>query len=123
MNDTTFLVHCSAGIGRSGTLILVDTCLKIAETNKDLNLKVVFDTLMEMRTFRRGLIQTEQQLRFSVEAIVQGLKSLELTQDICSKQNNHTNGKRLKDADTDSEDTEDQEDCQSKSKKRKNSES
>ena len=31
---------------------------------------------VEMRTYRMGLIQTEEQLRFSVDAIVEGLKML-----------------------------------------------
>ena len=64
-------VHCSAGIGRSGTLILVDTCLVLASLGVKLDLKLVLETLLDLRTYRKGLIQTEQQLKFSVDAIVQ----------------------------------------------------
>ena len=64
-------VHCSAGIGRSGTLILVDTCLVLASLGVKLDLKLVLETLLDLRTYRKGLIQTEQQLKFSVDAIVE----------------------------------------------------
>ena len=119
-------VHCSAGIGRSGTLILVDSCLQMAEAGTELTLKIIFDTLLEMRTQRWGLIQTEQQLKFSVDAIIHGLKNTDLVNghSSCGKQSNHTNGKRLKE-DRESDDNTDNEndEGQSKSKKRKNSES
>lgn len=123
------VVHCSAGIGRSGTLILVDSCLKMAEDGKSLTLNIILETLLEMRTQRWGLIQTEQQLRFSVDAIVHGLKNVDLMSGKASdtgKQTHHTNGKRLKEDSEESGDSTDndkEEDGQSKSKKRKNSES
>ena len=37
----------------------------------------VVETLLEMRTQRMGLIQTEDQLRFSVEALILALKRLQ----------------------------------------------
>ena len=100
----------------------------MAEAGKELTLKIIFDTLLEMRTHRWGLIQTEQQLKFSVDAIIAGLKSTDLVNghnNGCDKQSNHhTNGKRLKE-DKESDDNTDNEESegQSKSKKRKNSES
>jgi len=110
------IVHCSAGIGRSGTLILVDTCLVLASQDTDLTLKRVFDTLMELRTYRRGLIQTEQQLKFSVDAILQGLNDLE----IVDKETACHNGKRSND---NIEGDENDSDYQQNRKKRKNSSS
>ncbi|XP_076385734.1 tyrosine-protein phosphatase non-receptor type 2 isoform X2 [Megachile rotundata] len=69
------VVHCSAGIGRSGTFCLVDTCLILIEEN-GLNSVNVRDVLIEMRRYRMGLIQTPGQLRFSYAAIIEGAKQL-----------------------------------------------
>jgi len=111
------IVHCSAGIGRSGTLILVDTCLVLASLGVKLDLKLVLETLLDLRTYRKGLIQTEQQLKFSVDAIVQGLREMDVEDD--NDRAVHLNGKRLKDTDTDEDDNENH----SNAKKRKNSQS
>ncbi|KAF4521350.1 hypothetical protein B566_EDAN006939 [Ephemera danica] len=68
------VVHCSAGIGRSGTFCLVDTCLVLMqEGHCAVNVR---DVLMEMRRHRMGLIQTPDQLRFSYLAILEGARRL-----------------------------------------------
>ncbi|XP_058809203.1 tyrosine-protein phosphatase non-receptor type 2 [Phymastichus coffea] len=72
------IVHCSAGIGRSGTFCLVDTCLVLIEEN-GLNSVNVRDILLEMRKSRMGLIQMPDQLRFSYAAIIEGAKHLPLS--------------------------------------------
>ncbi|XP_012231668.1 tyrosine-protein phosphatase non-receptor type 2 isoform X2 [Linepithema humile] len=71
------IVHCSAGIGRSGTFCLVDTCLVLIEEN-GLNAVNVREILLELRRSRMGLIQTPEQLRFSYAAIIDGAKKLPL---------------------------------------------
>eukprot|EP00090_Calanus_glacialis_P020562 TRINITY_DN3167_c0_g1_i1.p1 TRINITY_DN3167_c0_g1~~TRINITY_DN3167_c0_g1_i1.p1 ORF type:complete len:497 (-),score=185.88 TRINITY_DN3167_c0_g1_i1:543-2033(-) len=71
------LVHCSAGIGRSGTFILVDTCLLEAE-NSGPEVVCIKQRLLDMRTFRMGLIQTHDQLKFSYQAIIEGARQLGL---------------------------------------------
>ncbi|CAG0879893.1 unnamed protein product [Cyprideis torosa] len=66
------VVHCSAGIGRSGTFCLVDSALVLLmEKEQPVNVK---ELLLEMRKQRMGLIQTYEQLRFSYLAIIQGMK-------------------------------------------------
>ncbi|XP_061718690.1 tyrosine-protein phosphatase non-receptor type 61F-like isoform X2 [Cydia pomonella] len=70
------VVHCSAGIGRSGTFCLVDSCLVIIENEGIENLSVQ-QVLLEMRKDRMGLIQTSDQLRFSYQAIIEGAKRLD----------------------------------------------
>ncbi|XP_041376343.1 tyrosine-protein phosphatase non-receptor type 2-like [Gigantopelta aegis] len=66
------VIHCSAGIGRSGTFCLVDSSLVLIEKQRDLDAVDIKMMLMEMRSFRMGLIQTPDQLRFSYLAIIEG---------------------------------------------------
>ncbi|XP_013871670.1 tyrosine-protein phosphatase non-receptor type 1 [Austrofundulus limnaeus] len=68
------VVHCSAGIGRSGTFCLVDTCLLLMSIRKDPSSVRIRDVLLEMRNYRMGLIQTADQLRFSYLAVIEGAK-------------------------------------------------
>ncbi|XP_061909376.1 tyrosine-protein phosphatase non-receptor type 1 isoform X1 [Entelurus aequoreus] len=68
------VVHCSAGIGRSGTFCLVDTCLLLMSIRKDPSSVRIRDVLLEMRRHRMGLIQTADQLRFSYLAVIEGAK-------------------------------------------------
>ncbi|KAF0035630.1 hypothetical protein F2P81_010942 [Scophthalmus maximus] len=68
------VVHCSAGIGRSGTFCLVDTCLLLMSIRKDSSSVRIRDVLLEMRRYRMGLIQTADQLRFSYVAVNEGAK-------------------------------------------------
>jgi len=69
------VVHCSAGIGRSGTFCLVDSALeKFGSTDtlsqqSILNQEEVLQMLVRMRTQRDGQVQTSEQLRFALEAI------------------------------------------------------
>jgi len=81
------IVHCSAGIGRSGTFALVDSALVISE-EKDISLNYLRSLLLNMRTQRMGLIQTEEQLRFSVSAIILGHSQQQKTH----HHNSHQNG-------------------------------
>ncbi|XP_053570868.1 tyrosine-protein phosphatase non-receptor type 2 [Bombina bombina] len=68
------VIHCSAGIGRSGTFSLVDTCLVLMEKRKDPSSVDIKQVLLDMRSYRMGLIQTPGQLRFSYLAIIEGSK-------------------------------------------------
>ena len=90
----------------------------MASLGIEINMRKVMETLLDMRTYRMGLIQTSDQLQFSVSAIIQGLKSLELGNSAASPHQVQLNGKRLKDRNSENED---EEDGQSSQKKRKNS--
>lgn len=69
------IIHCSAGIGRSGTFCLVDCCLVLIDKEGE-DKVAVQDVLLELRRFRMGLIQTVDQLYFSYQAIIEGMKRM-----------------------------------------------
>ena len=83
---------------------------------EELSLSKVVEMLLDMRTYRMGLIQTEDQLRFSVDAIVQGVKQEQGEKKAGLVQ--HVNGKRLAEHESGEE-----LDTHGGAKKRKNSES
>lgn len=80
------VVHCSAGIGRSGTFALVDTCLVLMAKRKNPSSVDIQKVLLDMREYRMGLIQTPDQLRFSYMAVIEGAK-LVLTDNSAAQQN------------------------------------
>lgn len=75
--DEPLIVHCSAGIGRSGTFCLIDSILTMVENQGSTEGIDIVSTLLEMRDYRMGLIQTPVQLRFSYMSIIYGIKILE----------------------------------------------
>lgn len=70
------VIHCSAGIGRSGTFCLVDSVLVIIENQQHMNGIDIRKMILDMRKHRMGLIQTADQLRFSYLAIIEGGKRI-----------------------------------------------
>lgn len=75
--DEPTIVHCSAGIGRSGTFCLIDSILSMVENQGSTEGVDIDNTLVEMRDYRMGLIQTPIQLRFAYMSIIYGIKILE----------------------------------------------
>ncbi|KAF6017793.1 PTPN3 [Bugula neritina] len=61
------LVHCSAGIGRTGVLILMETAMCLIESNQPV---YPLDIVRQMRDQRAMLIQTSGQYKFVCEAIL-----------------------------------------------------
>ncbi|CAF3641045.1 unnamed protein product [Adineta steineri] len=61
------LVHCSAGIGRTGVLILMETALCLMENNQSV---FPLNIVRLMREQRLGMIQTASQYQFACEAVL-----------------------------------------------------
>lgn len=75
--DEPTVVHCSAGVGRSGTFCLIDSILSMVESQGSTEGIDIDTILLEMREYRMGLIQSPVQLRFAYTAIIYGVNILE----------------------------------------------
>jgi len=99
------VVHCSAGVGRAGTYILIDAILRhldrVQQSQQQQPLKKsqqqqqqivppVKDTLVHLRQQRRGMIQTFEQYKFVYKVIT------EVLQEKLGKNNNNNNNTSLR---------------------------
>ncbi|NXH13743.1 PTPRK phosphatase, partial [Bucco capensis] len=64
------LVHCSAGIGRTGTFIALDFLLKMGKAEGKVD---VFHCVQRLREQRVGMVQTKEQYTFLYEVLLEGL--------------------------------------------------
>ncbi|XP_058788976.1 receptor-type tyrosine-protein phosphatase eta-like isoform X2 [Phymastichus coffea] len=66
------VIHCSAGIGRTGTLISIDILLQAIRDNRKLD---VFGTVYRLRRHRLNMVQRESQYAYIYSCIRQVLKN------------------------------------------------
>uniref|UniRef100_G3UGV0 Protein tyrosine phosphatase non-receptor type 20 n=1 Tax=Loxodonta africana TaxID=9785 RepID=G3UGV0_LOXAF len=71
------IVHCSAGIGRTGVLLCVDVVFCAIERNFLFNIKNI---VTQMREHRCGMIQTKEQYHYCYEIVLEVLQKI-LTSD------------------------------------------
>uniref|UniRef100_A0A8C1RR66 Tyrosine-protein phosphatase non-receptor type 20 n=1 Tax=Cyprinus carpio TaxID=7962 RepID=A0A8C1RR66_CYPCA len=68
------ITHCSAGIGRSGTLICIDVVLGLISKDADFDIS---DVVRTMRLQRQGMVQTEEQYIFCYQVVLYVLRCLQ----------------------------------------------
>ncbi|CAB1351999.1 unnamed protein product, partial [Coregonus sp. 'balchen'] len=73
------ITHCSAGIGRSGTLICIDVVLGLISKDVDFDIS---DVVRNMRLQRQGMVQTEEQYIFCYQVILYVLRCLQAEEKI-----------------------------------------
>ncbi|KAK7485114.1 hypothetical protein BaRGS_00023654 [Batillaria attramentaria] len=71
-SPSPLLVHCSAGVGRTGTFISLDIAMDGAQKQSEID---IFAIVQRMREDRVNMVQTKSQYRFVHEAILEAYTS------------------------------------------------
>lgn len=82
------IVHCRAGIGRTGTFIMIHHILKKYKNNEPVNF---LDIVKEMRKARTGMVQTKKQFAFVKQFVNQNytMKQKSQHRHSCGIKHNH----------------------------------
>ncbi|VDN04040.1 unnamed protein product [Thelazia callipaeda] len=75
---STAIIHCSAGVGRTGTIVACEICLRILLEGKHLN---VLDVIKEIRTQRAGAVQTEGQYIYLHRTLCEYINAKKIARD------------------------------------------
>lgn len=72
-DNRPLLVHCSAGIGRTGSFVVISELLELIKLgNYDIN---VISTIVKIRKFRAKIVQNAEQLLFCYRIVIEYLRN------------------------------------------------
>ena len=81
-NGVPLIVHCSAGIGRTGTFCAVHITNQVinecVERERRLPPINIFKTVLDLREQRPGMVQTKEQYQFCYLAVLERLKEVKI---------------------------------------------
>ncbi len=69
--EAPIVIHCSAGIGRTGTLVAIDICLQRLRLTNQIDVEAVVRTIREQRI---QAVQTEEQYVYIYKALLELMK-------------------------------------------------
>jgi protein tyrosine phosphatase len=69
-NKGPMMVHCSAGVGRTGTFIVIDTMMEKLEDQQPID---IYSCVTSLRTKRQEMVQSEVQYTFIHDAVLEAL--------------------------------------------------
>lgn len=72
MDSGPIVVHCSAGVGRTGCFIVVDTMLEKLKNEKFVD---IYGHVTCLRSQRNYMVQTEEQYMFCYDAVLEAVQS------------------------------------------------
>ena len=72
LTDPKIVVHCSAGVGRSGALCVINNCIDEFQEKKAVNVQAAVRSLRLQRAYA---IQTDEQYEFCYRTVLQFMKS------------------------------------------------
>ncbi|EYB83047.1 hypothetical protein Y032_0344g3080 [Ancylostoma ceylanicum] len=79
-NTEPIIVHCSAGIGRTGSIVLIQHAMELLHKNEPL--LEVSGYLLELRKQRNNSVQTEQQYLYVHQVLLLYLKKAKYLDDV-----------------------------------------
>ncbi|GBL94852.1 Receptor-type tyrosine-protein phosphatase eta [Araneus ventricosus] len=72
------LIHCSAGVGRTGTFIAVDRLMQHLQSKDDID---IYNTVLEMRRYRPHMVHTMEQYVFIYSCVQQFIQDASVPQE------------------------------------------
>lgn len=69
-NDYATLIHCSAGCGRTGTFITIDSIINLMENNMTINEDIIFNIVGNLRLQRISMVQNLRQFISIYEMVI-----------------------------------------------------